>query len=394
MSVAAFITAQRPRYGIPYTTSCRALSVSQAWYYKWRHGDASPRRARRAPVDRIAPGARKGWYRVTEAVDKARPETVREDEHASIVQSLARVDWLVLFVVALYALMLRAPEESSRLLYAAIAVYTLFVVAFRWRGFPVQETGSRIALGAAAMVTFITFVAMRTGGSQSPMVNLYLLPIVVVAMTLGRRGAVVVFAGVMLAWLSLAAYVTQALADTILTARQRIEEMAERDSLTGMLNLRTFKTMLGREHGLRSRGGRGSYAILLVDMDDLKVINDEHGHQAGNRAINAVASAIQRAIRSSDMAARYGGDEFVIFLPEAAPEIAEAVAQRVRNHVYRSLFPVGERLQRMTVSVGAASYPRDGGQAEDIVSAAAVRAKRDRELRQAGEGRDTDGGAS
>jgi diguanylate cyclase (GGDEF)-like protein len=251
-------------------------------------------------------------------------------------------------------------------------------------------------------------------------VNLYLLPIVVVAMTLGRRGAIVVFAGVMLAWLSLAAgeglrlpagelltrlfgelgpfalvaYVTQALADTILTARQRIEEMAERDSLTGMLNLRTFKTMLGREHGLRSRGGRGGYAILLVDMDDLKAINDEHGHQAGNRAITAVASAIQRAIRSSDMAARYGGDEFVIFLPEAAPEIAETVAQRVRNHVYRSLFPVGERLQRMTVSVGTASYPRDGGQAEDIVSAAAVRTKRDRELRQAGEGRETDGGTS
>ena len=236
-----------------------------------------------APVDRVAPRARKGRRRVTEAVDKARPETVREDEHASIVQSLARVDWLVLLVVALYALMLRAPEESSRLLYAAIAVYTLFVVAFRWRGFPVRETGSRIALGAAAMVAFITVVAMRTGGSASPMANLYLLPIVVVAMTLGRRGAIVVFAGVMLAWLSLVAgeglrlpagelltrlfgelgpwalvaYVTQALAGTILTARRRIEEMAERDSLTGMLNLRTFKAMLGREHGLRARDGRG-----------------------------------------------------------------------------------------------------------------------------------------
>jgi diguanylate cyclase (GGDEF)-like protein len=85
------------------------------------------------------------------------------------------------------------------------------------------------------------------------------------------------------------------------------------------------------------------------------------------------------------MAARYGGDEFVIFLPEATPEVAETVAQRVRNHVYRSLFPVGERLQRMTVSVGSASYPRDGGQAEDVVSAAAVRTKRDRELRQASE---------
>jgi diguanylate cyclase (GGDEF)-like protein len=340
-----------------------------------------------------------------------RRETVREDEHASIVQSLTRIDWLVLLVVALYTLVLRAPEGSPRLLVAAMATYTLFLVAFRWRGFPVKDAGARIALGAAAMVAFITVVAIPTGGSESPMVNLYLLPIVVVAMTLGRRGACVIFAGVALAWLSLVAgegpppataallarlfgelgpyalvaYLTQALAGTILTARRRIEEMAERDSLTGMLNLRTFKSILNREHGLRARGGRGGYAILLVDMDDLKALNDEHGHQAGNRAITAVASAIQRAIRTTDMAARSGGDEFVVFLPEATPEVAETVAQRIRNHVYRSLFPVGERLQRMTVSVGAASYPRDGAQHDDVVAAADVRMQRDRELRQAGD---------
>lgn len=335
--------------------------------------------------------------------------TVRQDEHASIVQSLARIDWLVLLVVALYTLVLRAPQASSRILYAAMAAYTLFVVVFRWRRFPVRDTSARIALGAAAMVAFITVVATQTGATSSPMVNLYLLPIVVVAMTLGRRGAFVIFAGVALAWLSLVAgegapppvpallarlfgelgpyalvaYLTQALAGTILTARRRIEEMAERDSLTGMLNLRTFKAILVREHGLRARDGRGAYAILLVDMDDLKALNDEHGHQAGNRAITAVASSIQRAIRTTDMAARSDGDEFIVFLPEATPEVAETVAQRIRNHVYRSLFPVGERLQRMTVSVGAASYPRDGAQHDDVAAAADVRMRRDRELRQA-----------
>jgi len=261
------------------------------------------------------------------------------------------------------------------------------------------------------MVAFITIVAIQTGGSASPMVNLYLLPIVVVAMTLARRGAFVIFAAVALAWLSvivgegplpptaellarlfgelgpyaLVAYLTQALAGTIMTARRRIEEMAERDSLTGMLNLRTFKSILNREHLLRARGGRGGYAILLVDMDDLKALNDAHGHQTGNRAITSVAGAIQRAIRTTDMAARYGGDEFVVFLPEATPEVAETVAQRIRNNVYRSLFPVGERLQRMTVSVGAASYPRDGAQHDDVVSAADLRMQRDRELRKSGD---------
>ncbi len=120
-------------------------------------------------------------------------------------------------------------------------------------------------------------------------------------------------------------------------------------------------------------------------MDDLKALNDEHGHQAGNRAITAVASAIQRAIRNTDMAARAGGDEFVLFLPEATPEVAETVAQRIRNHVYRSLFPVGERLQRMTVSVGTATWPRDGSDPDDVITSAQQRARRDRELRQAAE---------
>jgi diguanylate cyclase (GGDEF)-like protein len=354
----------------------------------------------------------------TEPLPGTRREAVQQDEHASIVRSLTRVDWLVLLVVALHTLVLHASPASPRLLYATLAAYTLFVVAFRWRGFPVRETGARIALGAAAMVAFITIVAILTGGSSSPIVNLFLLPIVLVAMTLGRRGAFVIFVGVTLAWLSLivgegplpgtaellarlfgelgpyalVAYLTQALAGTIMTARRRIEEMAERDALTGMLNLRTFKAILSREHQLRSRGSRGGYSILLVDMDDLKELNDAHGHQAGNRAITSVAGAIQRAIRTTDMAARYGGDEFVVFLPEASPEVAEAVAQRIRNNVYRSLFPVGERLQRMTVSAGAASYPRDGAEQDDIVAAADTRMRRDRELRLADAGRNRDDG--
>jgi diguanylate cyclase (GGDEF)-like protein len=345
---------------------------------------------------------------VAQAPPHMRRELAERDDHASILKGLARADWLVLLVVSLYALALGAEPASAAALYAALAAYALFTVVFRWRGFPVRATGPRIALGAEVMVAFITVVASRTGGASSPMANLYLLPIVVVAMTLGRQGTLVVFAAVALAFVSLVAgegrlppvdelatrlfgqlgpwalvaYLTQALAGTILSARRRIEEMSERDGLTGMLNMRTFKGYLAREHGLRARGAGSGYAILMVDMDDLKALNDEHGHQAGNRAIATVASAVQRAIRNTDCAARSGGDEFVVFLPDATAETAEIVAQRIRNHVYRSLFPVGERLQRMTASVGTAAWPRDGSQADDIIAAAAARMKRDRTLRQ------------
>jgi diguanylate cyclase (GGDEF)-like protein len=324
---------------------------------------------------------------------------------AAIFRGLARVDWLVLLVVALYALAFGAPGD----LYVALGAYGAFVVATRWRGFPVRATHARFALGAAVMVAFITVVAARTGGPASPIVNLLLLPVVVAAMALPRTGAIVIFAAVVLAFLSLVAgegplpgpgillprligtlgpwalvaYLAQSLAATILSANRRIEEMAERDSLTGLLNLRTFKAVLNREHGLRVRDSRGVYALLLVDLDDLKSLNDEHGHPAGNRALTSVAGAIQRAIRSTDVAARYGGDEFVVFLPEATPEVAETVAKRIRNHVYSSLFTVGERMQRVTASVGTASFPRDGSEPADILSAALQRVKRDRELRPA-----------
>lgn len=328
--------------------------------------------------------------------------------HPSIRRSLMRVDWLVLLAVGLYAMVPHPGPSSPRILYMAIALFTIFVLALRWRGFPVRGTGERIALSAAAMVAFITVVAFQTGGTQSPLINLYLLPIVVAAMTLGARGATIVFAGVVLAYLSvilgegplpkapellarlfgelgpyaLVAYLTQVLAGSVITARRLIEEMAERDALTGMLNLRAFRTLLHREHELRALSARGGYGLLIVDMDQLKELNDVHGHQAGNRAITTVAAAIARAIRTSDIAARYGGDEFVLFLPEATPEISETVAQRVRNNVYKSLFQVGERLQRMTVSVGAASYPRDGRRYDDIIMAAELRVKRDKELRR------------
>ena len=346
--------------------------------------------------------------RAAEPEAGTRSTDIRTAEQPSIRRSLMRVDWLVLLAVGLYAIVPFSSPSSPKLLYSAIALFTIFVLALRWKDFPVRGTGERIALSAAAMVAFITVAAMQTGGTMSPLVNLYLLPIVVAAMTLGARGATIVVVGVALAYLSvivgegpfpklpellvrlfgelgpyaLVAYLTQVLAGTVINARRRIEEMAERDTLTGMLNLRAFRALLYREHELRARTARGGYGILIVDMDQLKQLNDAHGHQAGNRAITTVAGAIQRAIRTSDVAARYGGDEFVLFLPEATPEVAETVAQRVRNNVYKSLFPVGDRLQRMTVSVGAASYPRDGTQNEDIIGAADLRMQRDRELRR------------
>jgi diguanylate cyclase (GGDEF)-like protein len=335
--------------------------------------------------------------------------TSTRDEHAAFLKSIAQVDWLALAVVALYFLADESRAAQPVVVLSAMGGFALFVLAFRSRRFPVRTPRARIVLGAAVTIAFITLIATQSGGSGSPLVHLYLLPVILAAVTLGRRGTATIFLASAVCWVglivhdaaepvpdvalfarllgelgpfALVAYLTQRLAGSILSAHRQITELAERDGLTGLINLRSFEDLLRREHELRSAAPGGAYAVLMADMDRLKHVNDSWGHEAGNKAIRTAAEAIQRAVRSSDVAARYGGDEFTVFLPEATPEVAESVAQRIRNIVYQSLFQAGGRLQRVTVSVGVGCYPRDGRTAEAILAAADKRMYRDKSLRR------------
>jgi diguanylate cyclase (GGDEF)-like protein len=180
---------------------------------------------------------------------------------------------------------------------------------------------------------------------------------------------------------ALVAYLTQRLASTIIHARRQLAQFSERDTLTGLVNQRGFKELLQREHASRQHGGAG-YALLMVDIDALVKINETAGYEAGNAAIRNVAEAIKRTIRTTDLAARIGGDEFAALLPGASPEVAAVVAQRIRNAVFKSLFQSGSRMQRMTVSVGAGAYPQDGRTADDALAAAVKHMYQDKNLRR------------
>jgi diguanylate cyclase (GGDEF)-like protein len=332
-----------------------------------------------------------------------------QDEHAVFLRSMEQVDWLALLVVALYLLVDDAPLPQPVLALATMLAFGAFVLALRWRGFPLRSPRGRIALDVAITILFISVSATQSGGPASPLVNLFLLPVVLAAVTLGRRGTFVVFAAIAVAWIGLSAlagelanprpalfarifgqlgpfalvaYLTQRLAGSIITARRRIAELAERDGLTDLINLRSFQEILQREHAARSAPGGGRYAVLMVDMDRLKHVNDTWGHEAGNAALRNVADALKRAIRASDVAARYGGDEFAVFLPDATPEVAAAVAQRIRNTVYKSLFQPGGRLQRVTVSVGVGAYPQDGRTPGDTIAAADRQMYQEKKLRR------------
>jgi diguanylate cyclase (GGDEF)-like protein len=180
----------------------------------------------------------------------------------------------------------------------------------------------------------------------------------------------------------LVAYLTTTLSADVTEARERIENLAQTDSLTGLLNLRKFNEVWQREHAARAHEG-GTYAVLLIDMDRLKDINDSFGLDAGNSAINLVAQCLQRSIRGTDTAARFGGDEFAVLLSGASPEVAEAVVKRARHNVYKTTLDLRSRMIRCSVSVGVVNYPKDGRDIRDLLSMAERNMHRDKELRRA-----------
>jgi len=141
-----------------------------------------------------------------------------------------------------------------------------------------------------------------------------------------------------------------------------------------------------REHERASRM-EVPYAILMIDVDKLKKINDTHGHGAGNRALKLVAEALTRITRSADIVSRFGGDEFIVFLADGDRPTAEDVAQRIRNVVFATTLEVAEEMVRVQVSVGVASFPEDGSSLRAIMTEADRQMYKDKEHREPPKGK-------
>ena len=145
---------------------------------------------------------------------------------------------------------------------------------------------------------------------------------------------------------------------------ENIRELAVSDSLTGLANHRRLVEELGNEIE-RAKRTRSPFALLLFDLDGLKKINDQYGHLAGTRAICRVANALRVYSRAIDTAARQGGDEFALVLPETGGKGAQEVALRVCDRVSND-----EETPRISTSAGIAVYPQDGETIEALLSAA------------------------
>ncbi len=149
-----------------------------------------------------------------------------------------------------------------------------------------------------------------------------------------------------------------------------VKQQAMTDSLTGLFNRRYFEEILDREFHRAERHGR-EFSLALVDVNDFKKFNDTHGHQAGDRALASLGEAIRNVIRSTDIAARYGGDEIVIVLPETRLSKAyHLFARRIKSGIEEHFATINDGGHALTVTIGIASYPGDGRNGHDLVLAA------------------------
>ena len=163
------------------------------------------------------------------------------------------------------------------------------------------------------------------------------------------------------------------LASVVAGEQRRTRDTALRlswhDPLTRLYNRTFLFAVIEREIARAGRTNR-RFSLLMLDLDGLKPINDRFGHYFGDRMLQAVAEAIRQGIRVIDTAARYGGDEFVVLLPETDPEGASVVAEKLRRSVAAIRLNAGMELLSSTASIGVVAFPDDGRTADALTNRA------------------------
>lgn len=137
---------------------------------------------------------------------------------------------------------------------------------------------------------------------------------------------------------------------------RRWRRLAEHDELTGVANRRPFERALAREWDRSVRYGH-PLSLLFLDVDDFGLVNKVHGHLAGDAALRLISGQIRQSIRSTDIVARWGGEEFVVLLPDTTVDQALITAERIRSVIEQSCIRDRERTIAVTISMGVAGYP-------------------------------------
>jgi diguanylate cyclase (GGDEF)-like protein len=314
------------------------------------------------------------------------PDTI---ELRGFNRTLAEIEWLLLVLVLVFLLLPDEPLEQPLAITIACAIFAIFVLGFRYLDLFALPPRWKLAIETWGMLAFTGYVVWHTGKVESPLIPLFLLTVIFSALTLGKLITLLevgliasfyllaaysvsgtelftyaTFSRLMLLFapVVLVAYITSLIAADMNLARLSAQHLSETDELTGLPNMRVFSRALAR-HTESAIQDAEPLAVMMVDLDNLKQINDRYGHPVGNQAILAVAEAIRHSIRAADLVARYGGDEFILLLPGVSDQAAREAAERIRAMVSSTLIEAGAEIFTTSVSIGYAVYP---DMAEDV----------------------------
>ena len=311
--------------------------------------------------------------------------SIEQEELRGISRTVAEIHWLLLILVLLYLMFGGVAKENEPAISSSLFFYAALVMAFRYANFFRTESRWKIAVETWAMIAVITWALWFTGRLQSPLLNAYLLVVITSALTLGKLTTLIevaliaacyvflagasfvelvslAFVGALAAQFApvvLVAYITTMFSADIRYVLQRAKLLSELDDLTALYNTRGFAIAADRLFGQALRYARPA-SMLMIDLDNLKAVNDSHGHEAGNRLLRHAANALRAELRYTDLPARYGGDEFIVLLPETPPRGALDVAERIRKAVADRPLDMDVGKINSSVSIGVACFPDDG----------------------------------
>lgn len=316
------------------------------------------------------------------------------DALSGFSRTVAEIEWLLLVLVLFYLVVGHAEENVKLLLLGGLCIFAGFVMLFHYINFFAKVSVWKLALETWIMILLITWSVWHTGHQNSPLLNLYFLPIITSALALGKLttlleviliGACYVYlgqsdmpggevfslnqSGVLLTWLFpmlLVGYVTTMLSNDIYHAFSRIKTASQTDELTNLNNRRAFMNLLEKQLQQARRGGH-TFSLLLGDCDNLKIVNDKYGHEAGNQLLLSIADNFRYCLRGCDSAARYGGDEFTVLLPDTTEDAAGLVAERIKETLSTTSFSYCGNVVTTSISIGIACFPQHGNTAEMLL---------------------------
>jgi len=317
-------------------------------------------------------------------------------ELEGFTRSITEIEWLLLILVLFYYVSPGVEFVNPFGAFISIVVFATFIIAFHYVNFFTIPSRWKIAIETWVMIFFISWVIWSSGKVDSPLLSLYMLVIIASALALGKLITFLELALITAVYfyinypvytmndftvndfsnfmtvfvpILLIAYVTIMLAADVQHGKQALKLLSETDDMTGFKNKRSFNTALKTEFNKAARYSR-TFSIVMIDADNLKEVNDNYGHGAGDRLIKLMASNIQECLRISDIIARYGGDEFIVLMPETNILDAKEAGEKVRSAIQNAAFDMRGSRVTSSVSIGISGFPEDSNNIDVLTDCA------------------------